>query len=40
MRAPRSVTIVPIGMPSRRPKFEIEFRARVTTGRWPLITAI
>ncbi len=39
MRAPRSVTFTPIGMPSRSPKFEIDLRARVTTGLWPVISA-
>src|SRR5262245_23768647 len=37
MRSPRSVTMAPMGMPSRSLKFAIAFLARVTTGRWPLM---
>ena len=29
----------PMGLPRRSLKFEMSFRARVTTGRWPLIAA-
>src|SRR5438445_44535 len=36
MRLPRNVTFAPIGMPLRSLKFAIAFRARVTTGCWPL----
>ena len=37
IRLRRSVTAAPTGTPSRRPKFEIDLRARVTTGFWPVI---
>jgi hypothetical protein len=37
MRSPRSVTIAPIGMPSRTLKAAIDFFARVTTGFCPVI---
>ena len=37
MRSPRSVTIAPIGMPSRTLKAAIDFLARVTTGFCPVI---
>ena len=37
MRALRSVTIAPIGMPARSLKFAIAFLARVTTGFCPLM---
>ena len=40
MRLPRSVTMTPIGMPSRRRKFAIDFLARVMTGFWPVIVAM
>src|SRR5579875_1169809 len=39
IRAPRSVTIAPMGVPSRSLKLEIALRARVTTGRCPVIAA-
>jgi hypothetical protein len=35
MRAPRSVTLAPIGMPSRILNWAIDFRARRTCARWP-----
>ena len=35
MRSRRSVTLQPIGMPSRSLKLAIDLRARVTTGFWP-----
>ena len=37
MRSPRSVTLQPMGMPSRILKPAIEFLARVITGRCPAI---
>ncbi len=37
MRALRSVTIAPMGIPARSLKFAIAFFARVTTGFCPLI---
>jgi hypothetical protein len=37
MRSRRSVTLAPIGMPSRSLKVAIAFLARVTTGFWPVI---
>ena len=39
MRAPRSVTETPTGIPSRILKFAIDLRALRTFGRWPAITA-
>ena len=39
MRSPRSVTLQPMGMPSRILKPAIEFLARVITGRCPAIVA-
>src|SRR6478735_5122267 len=39
MRSPRSVTLQPMGMPSRSLKPAIEFFARVITGRWPAMMA-
>src|SRR5215510_13411345 len=38
IRALRSVTLAPIGTPSRSLKFAIDFLARVTTGFWPEIS--
>ena len=35
MRAPRSVTRAPTGMPSRSLKLAIDFVARRTCARWP-----
>ena len=40
IRARRSVTFTPTGIPARSEKFEIDLRARVTTGRCPVISAI
>ena len=40
MRSPRSVTMTPIGMPSRSLKLEIDFLALVMTGCWPVIVAM
>ena len=40
MRSRRSVTLQPIGMPSRSLKPAIDFLARVITGFWPAISAI
>ena len=37
MRAPRSVTLAPIGMPSRSLKAAIDFRARLICALWPAI---
>ena len=37
MRSRRSVTIAPIGWPSRSLKVAIDFLALVTTGFWPVI---
>lgn len=37
--SPRSVTIIPTGIPSRSLKFEIDFREWVTRGNWPVISA-
>ena len=37
MRSRRSVTLEPIGMPSRSLKVAIELRDLVTTGFWPVI---
>jgi len=37
MRAPRSVTRAPTGMPSRSLKLAIDLRARRTCARWPAI---
>ena len=37
MRAPRSVTFAPIGIPSRSLKPAIDLRARRTCARWPAI---
>jgi len=37
MRAPRSVTFAPIGMPSRILNCATDFRARRTCARWPAI---
>src|SRR5712692_8406401 len=37
IRAPRSVTLAPMGTPSRSLKFAIDFFAFVTTGLWPEI---
>ncbi len=37
MRAPRRVTLQPIGTSSRSLKLAIDFLARVTTGFWPAI---
>src|SRR5213082_3148723 len=37
MRSRRSVTMQPIGMPSRSLKLAMAFFARVTTGLWPVI---
>ena len=37
MRAPRSVTFAPTGMPSRSLKLAIDFFARRTCARWPAI---
>ena len=39
IRAPRSVTEQPTGMPARSPKFAIDFFALVTTGFWPVTAA-
>ena len=39
MRAPRSVTLQPMGMPSRILKPAIDFFARVMTGRCPAMIA-
>jgi hypothetical protein len=39
MRARRSVTVTPTGMPSRSLKFAIDLRARRTFGAWPAIVA-
>ena len=39
MRAPRSVTLQPIGMPSRSLKPAIDFLAFVIRGRWPAMIA-
>ncbi len=39
MRAPRSVTAQPTGIPSRILKAAIDFLARRTFGRWPVIVA-
>src|SRR5256885_10311109 len=39
IRAPRSVTLQPTAIPSRRLKFAIAFLARVTTGCWPVMAA-
>ena len=39
MRAPRSVTLQPIGMPSRSLKPAIDFFAFVISGRWPAMIA-
>ena len=39
MRSPRSVTLQPMGMPSRILKPAIEFLARVTSGRCRLMIA-
>ena len=39
MRAPRSVTLQPIGMPSRSLKPAIDFFALVISGRWPAMIA-
>ena len=39
MRAPRSVTATPMGMPSRSLKLAIDLRARRTFGFWPAIVA-
>ena len=39
MRAPRSVTMTPIGMPSRNLKAEMDFFERRTAGFWPVIFA-
>ena len=40
MRARRSVTETPTGIPSRTLKEAIDLRARRTLGRWPAITPI
>ncbi len=37
IRAPRSVTVQPTGMPARSPKLAIAFLALVTTAFWPVI---
>src|SRR2546429_8098991 len=37
MRAPRSVTLMPIGRPARSLKFAIALRDFSTTGCWPVI---
>ena len=37
MRSPRSVTLAPIGMPSRSLNPAIDLRALVTTGFWPVM---
>ena len=37
MRGPRNVTMAPIGIPSRSLKAAIDFFARVTTGRCPVM---
>ena len=37
MRAPRRVTFVPMGMPSRILKPAIDFFARVIWARWPVM---
>ena len=37
MRSPRSVTMQPIGMPSRSLNAAIDFCALVITGFWPAI---
>ena len=39
MRSLRSVTLAPIGMPSRSLKSAIDVRALVITGFWPAISA-
>ena len=39
MRARRSVTLTPTGMPSRSLKLAIDLRARRTFGCWPAIVA-
>ena len=39
MRARRSVTLTPTGMPSRSLKAAIDLRARRTLGFWPAIVA-
>ena len=38
MRSRRSVTLQPMGQPSRILKPATDLRARVTTGRWPAIS--
>ena len=38
MRAPRSVTRAPIGIPSRSLKAAIDLRARRICARWPAIS--
>ena len=38
-RSPRRVTLAPMGMPSRSLKAAMDWRARVTTGFWPVITS-
>jgi hypothetical protein len=40
MRSRRSVTLQPIGMPSRSLNWAIDFFALVMTGFWPAISAI
>ena len=37
--SPRSVTLTPIGMPSRSLKFATDFLALQTMGFWPVIVA-
>ena len=37
IRSPRSVTLAPIGMPSRSLNCAIDLRALVTIGFWPVI---
>ena len=39
MRSPRSVTLQPMGMPSRILKPAIDLVARVIAGRWPEMIA-
>jgi hypothetical protein len=39
MRARRSVTVTPTGLPSRSLNAAIDLRARRTFGRWPAIVA-
>ena len=40
MRSPRSVTLTPIGMPSRSLNWAIDFLALVITAFWPAMACI